>query len=238
MIWTLIASSASRCILLQAGVPAHRRGARQAPAEGDRGVDRRRRAHAPGGRRAARGVPRAAEGGARAGRRHRRPRAQGRRGRTSARPSRRAGDARGAARADAPRHRGRDAARDPGDPQRGRRPHGAGDREGHAQVARRRRPAPARRGGARRARLLRAAPAEDRRSARWRRSPRSTPRSLFEVAKEQDKLDVVREQLGQFADALDGRPRAAGVLLLALLLHRGEEGRAATRCSRAPTRRS
>jgi ATP synthase F1 delta subunit len=29
-------------------------------------------------------------------------------------------------------------------------------------------------------------------------------RSLFEVAKENDKLDVVREQLGQFADALDG----------------------------------
>jgi len=28
-------------------------------------------------------------------------------------------------------------------------------------------------------------------------------RSLFEVAKEQDKLDPVREQLGQFADALD-----------------------------------
>jgi F-type H+-transporting ATPase subunit delta len=29
-------------------------------------------------------------------------------------------------------------------------------------------------------------------------------RSLFEVAKDDDKLDVVREQLGQFADALDG----------------------------------
>jgi len=29
-------------------------------------------------------------------------------------------------------------------------------------------------------------------------------RSLFEVAKEQDKLDSVREQLGEFADALDG----------------------------------
>jgi ATP synthase F1 delta subunit len=29
-------------------------------------------------------------------------------------------------------------------------------------------------------------------------------RALFEVAKEQGKLDVVREQLGQFADALDG----------------------------------
>ena len=29
-------------------------------------------------------------------------------------------------------------------------------------------------------------------------------RSLFEVAREQDKLDVVRDQLGEFADALDG----------------------------------
>jgi F-type H+-transporting ATPase subunit delta len=29
-------------------------------------------------------------------------------------------------------------------------------------------------------------------------------RSLFEVAKEHGKLDVVREQLGQFAEALDG----------------------------------
>jgi ATP synthase F1 delta subunit len=28
-------------------------------------------------------------------------------------------------------------------------------------------------------------------------------RSLFEVAKEQDKLDEIREELGQFADALD-----------------------------------
>ena len=28
-------------------------------------------------------------------------------------------------------------------------------------------------------------------------------RSVFEVAKEQDKLDVVREQLGEFADALE-----------------------------------
>ena len=27
-------------------------------------------------------------------------------------------------------------------------------------------------------------------------------RSLFDVAKEQDKLDVVRDQLGAFADAL------------------------------------
>jgi F-type H+-transporting ATPase subunit delta len=29
-------------------------------------------------------------------------------------------------------------------------------------------------------------------------------RSLFEVAKEQDKLDTLRDQLGEFADAVDG----------------------------------
>lgn len=32
-------------------------------------------------------------------------------------------------------------------------------------------------------------------------------RSLFEVAREKDKLDVVREQLGAFADAVDGERR-------------------------------
>jgi F-type H+-transporting ATPase subunit delta len=34
-------------------------------------------------------------------------------------------------------------------------------------------------------------------------------RSLFEVAKEQAQLDVVREQVGQFADALDGNRELA-----------------------------
>jgi ATP synthase F1 delta subunit len=34
-------------------------------------------------------------------------------------------------------------------------------------------------------------------------------RSLFEVAKEHDKLDEVREQLGQFADALDSNRELA-----------------------------
>lgn len=34
-------------------------------------------------------------------------------------------------------------------------------------------------------------------------------RSLFEVAKEHGKLDLVREQLGQFADALDGNRELA-----------------------------
>src|SRR3954462_11084138 len=35
-------------------------------------------------------------------------------------------------------------------------------------------------------------------------------RSLFEAADDQDKLDEVREQLGQFADALDGDPGLQG----------------------------
>ncbi len=52
-------------------------------------------------------------------------------------------------------------------------------------------------------------------------------RSLFEVAGEQDRLDPVHEQLGQFADALTRQPRHGGVPVLALLLDRGEEGRTA-----------
>ena len=78
MVWTLFLFGVSMFILWQGRVPAHRRGARQAP-EGDRGRDRHGRAHAQGGRRAAGRVPRAPDGRAPAGRRHRRPRAQGRR---------------------------------------------------------------------------------------------------------------------------------------------------------------
>ena len=63
-------------------------------------------------------------------------------------------------------------------------------------------------------------------------------RSLFEVAQEQNKLDVVRDQLGAFADALDANARAADVLLLAVLLH-GREGRTGwTARSPTPTRSS
>ncbi len=47
-------------------------------------------------------------------------------------------------------------------------------------------------------------------------------RSLFEVAEEQDKVDVLREQLGQFADALEQNRELQAVLLLALLLHHRE----------------
>ena len=62
-------------------------------------------------------------------------------------------------------------------------------------------------------------------SCRWRRSPRSTPRALFEVASEQDVLDEVHEQLGAVRRRDDRQPRADGLLLLAVLLRRGEEGR-------------
>ena len=61
-------------------------------------------------------------------------------------------------------------------------------------------------------------------------------RSLFEVAREQGKLDELREQLGQFADALDEQPRAGGVLLLALLLHARRSRTRWRACSTAPTR--
>ena len=111
--------------------------------------------------------------------------------------------ARGDDGADPARHRAGDAPRDPGDPQRGRRPHGAGDREGHAQVADRRRPEAARRGGAVRAGLRRAVRAIGAATSAMEEIASVYARSLFEVAEEQDKLDDVRDQLGEFADALD-----------------------------------
>ena len=98
-------------------------------------------------------------------------------------------------------HRGGHRAGDLGHPPRGRRPDGPGDREGHQQDPHRRRPAPARRGGARRARLL-----LDLRGTLeqlMEELAQVYARSLFEVGREQGKLDVLREQLGQFADALD-----------------------------------
>ena len=131
--------------------------------------------------------------------------------------------------ADAARHPAGDAPRDPGDPQRGRRPHRAGDREGHAQDADRRRPEAARRGGAVRAGLRRAVRAIGAATSAMEEIASVYARSLFEVAQEHDKLDDVRDQLGEFADALDADQRAAGVLLLALLLHPGEEGGAGRR---------
>ena len=138
--------------------------------------------------------------------------------------------ARGADGRGAPRHRGRDAPLARGDPQGGGQPHGAGHREGHAQVAERGRPAAARGGGARRGRLLRAVEGRERREARWRRSPRSTRVRCSRLPRRPASLDRVHDELGEFADALDERPQPPGLLLLALLLVRGEEaGRAPDR---------
>ena len=138
--------------------------------------------------------------------------------------------ARGAARADPPRHRGGDPARDPGDPQRGRRPHGARDREGDAQGADRARTSA---GWCRR----RSASSTSRRSARateragseWRRSPRSTRGRCSRSRKEHGKLDRIRDELAAVRGRARAEPRPGGVLLLALLLDRGEGGRAAAR---------
>src|SRR5205085_11646962 len=77
--------------------------------------------------------------------------------------------------------------------------HRAGHGEGHAQDARLRRPEAARRPGAGRAGLRRARGGE---ALAVEEIAAVYARSLFEVAKEQGKLDEVREQLGQFADAM------------------------------------
>ena len=54
-------------------------------------------------------------------------------------------------------------------------------------------------------------------------------RSLFEVASEQDKLDTVKEQLGQFADALHENRELAVFFFSPYFSARGEEGRSAPR---------
>ena len=61
-------------------------------------------------------------------------------------------------------------------------------------------------------------------------------RSLFEVAREQGKLDELREQLGQFADALDARAASWRVFFFSPYFSTsGEAGRARRGFSTAPT---
>ena len=144
---------------------------------------------------------------------------------TEARRDRRGqGQARGAARAGQARHPGRDAPRDPGHPQRGRRPDDPRHGEGHAQDADRGRPAPARRGGARA-------------SSTSRPSPASGAELAMEEIAEVYGAVAVRGRPGAGQARRD--PRAAravrrrarrrtatcGLLLLAVLLDAGEEGR-------------
>ena len=85
------------------------------------------------------------------------------------------GETRGAGRRGQARHRGRDAALAGADPQGGRRPDRAGDREGDPQVAHRRRPAPPGRGGAQRGRLHQPL-GDGEQQARCPRSPAYMPR--------------------------------------------------------------
>ena len=115
---------------------------------------------------------------------------------------------------------------------RGRRPHRAGDREGHPQDARRRRPAPPRRRGARRAGL---------RPALRRAGALGT--AMEEIAQVYARV-AVRGRRG--AGQARRRPRAArrssptrstrtgdcGVLLLALLLHARRRRTGCTRRAR------
>ena len=60
-------------------------------------------------------------------------------------------------------------------------------------------------------------------------------RSLFEVAREQGKLDVLREQLGQFADALNDNRQLAVFFFSPYFSTAREAGGARAACSTAPT---
>ncbi len=223
MIWTLLVFGVSMYVLAKVAFPRIAEALDKRQKAIEESIETAERTQARG-RRAARrstasGSPRPA---ARPTRSSPAPARPARRTRTRSLAEAKA-QARGDDGADAPRHRGRDAPRDPGDPQRGRRPHRRRDREGHAQDAHRATTS----GGSSRRRSPSSTSPRSRRArsgARpWRRSPRSTPARCSRSPQEQDKLDKVREQLGEFADALNDDARAAGVLLLAVLLHQGEE---------------
>ena len=151
------------------------------------------------------------------------------------------GQARGAGRRGAQGHRDRDPALARADPQGGRRPDRARDREGDPQVARRRRPEAPRRGGARRGRLLRAGRSGGDRERGWRVVVEEIARvyadALFEVAKQNDKLDEIREQLGRVRRRARGRARPSDLLLQPVLLlgreARGDRARDLGRRGRA-----
>ena len=210
-------------VLEQGRLPADPGGARQAR-ERDRRDHRGGRAAAQGVRRAARGVPRSGSP-----RRASRPTtsspapARPPRRRKPRRPRR----ARRSARSWSPRparHRGRDAALAGADPQGGRRPDRARDREGDPQVARR----PRTRSAWSRRRSPRST------SRRWPSTePRSATRAmeeiarvyaeaLFEAAKEKGKLDEIQRAARPVRRRARREPRAAGLLLQPLLLLGGE----------------
>ena len=149
-------------------------------------------------------------------------------------------DRRGPAAPSAKSRRRRERALD-GHPPRGRRPD---DDCATEKVTRktldRGRPAAARRGGAERARLLRLS---SRRSARREQTdggarPGICPRRCSRSHASRASSTSCASSSAQFADALEDEPRAGGLLLLALLLHRREAGGPRRGCSTAPTRAS
>ena len=111
-------------------------------------------------------------------------------------------ETRGAGRRGEARHRGRDPALARADPQGGRRPDRAGDRESHPQEPHRRGPEAARRGGPRRGRLLRALGVGE--LTRCPTPPAYTPTPSSRPARRKASSTRCSEQLGQFADAVDG----------------------------------
>src|SRR5207245_5993369 len=103
--------------------------------------------------------------------------------------------------------RGGDAACAPADPRRGRRVDADRDDEGDGQGARRRRPPAPDRGVGPRPRLLRA-----RGGGEIAAVHRRYAKALFEAAKEKGRLDIVHEQLSDFATAVRETPRLRAVL--------------------------
>ena len=143
--------------------------------------------------------------------------------------------ARGDDGADAPRHRGRDAPRDPGDPHRGRRPDGAGDREGHAQDAR---PTTTSGGSSRRRSPSSTSPpwpATERQLDRWRRSPRSTRARCSRSPRSRASSTTSASSSAQFADALDDDRELQVFFFSPYFSTAGEEGRARQGRRRTPT---
>ncbi len=195
-----------------------------------------RPAHASRGRRAAGRVPRAPDRGPRAGRRDRRPRPQGRRGRRARGARGREGDARSCW--------SRPSRDIQAETQRAiqeiRREVAdltvAGDREGHPQDAQRGRPDV---GSSRRrcpSSTSAPSPATGGTRSAMEEIAQVYARALFEVAKEHGKLDDVREQLGQFTDALEQNRDLAGRSSSRPTSRRRRRSRACAGRSRAPTR--
>ena len=202
MIWTLVVFTVSMLLLRRFAFPRDPRGSGPPP-EGDRGLDRHRRTHARGGRRAARRVPRApARRHAARPRRSSRARRTARRS-TSARPSRpHASVASSCSSRPSATSRLETRARSPR----------SATRSTNLTILATEKVTRKMLDSADQRRLVDEALAEldfsalpPRRTERreWKRSPPSTPARCSRRPPTHDRLDAVREQLGQVADAID-----------------------------------